>query len=133
MILSRIFDGDKFTDLSKDLPDEKTSMVLSLATACTTLENDATEETIERACVQYNSQSLVDIENMFPRIGVIPFDSERKTMTTINMVNGRPIAIVKGAPEMVLPNCVGCDVQKILHGCVPAPKTWHGRVKCTTV
>ncbi len=114
MILSRIFDGDKITDLSRDVVDEKTAMVLSLATACTTLDNDATEETIERACVQYNSQSLVDIEHMFPRMGVIPFDSERKTMTTVNMVNGRPMAIVKGAPEIVVPKCVGCDEGKIL-------------------
>ena len=114
MILSRIFDGDKLTDLTKDSPDDKTSMVLTLATACTTLDNDATDETIERACVQYNSQSLVDIENMFPRMGIIPFDSERKSMTTINMVNGRPMAIVKGAPEIVVPKCVGCDAEKVL-------------------
>lgn len=114
MVLNRIFDGDKITDLSKESLDEKTSMVLSLAAACTTLDNDATEATIEHACVKYNSQSLTDIENMFPRMGVIPFDSERKTMTTVNMVNGRPMAIVKGAPEIVVPKCVGCDSEKIL-------------------
>ncbi len=114
MSLSLIFDGDKITDVEKDGIDEKTSLVLSLAAACSTLRNDATEKTIEKACLNLNSKSSLDIEHMFPRMGVIPFDSERKTMTTINMVNGRPMAIVKGAPEIVVEKCIGCDREKIL-------------------
>ena len=114
MELSFIFDGDKLTDLKNETPDEKTSMVLSLATACTTLDNDATERAIERACIDINSRSLVDIEHLFPRMGTIPFDLERKTMTTVNMVNGHPVAIVKGAPEIVVEKCVGCDKDAIL-------------------
>ena len=55
-----------------------------------------------------------DIESFFPKLAVIPFDSERKTMTVITMINERPFAIVKGAPEIVVPNCTGCKAEEIL-------------------
>jgi magnesium-transporting ATPase (P-type) len=37
-----------------------------------------------------------------PRIGELPFDSERKRMTTLHLVGGRRVAYVKGAAEIVL-------------------------------
>jgi sodium/potassium-transporting ATPase subunit alpha len=39
------------------------------------------------------------------RISEIPFDSERKRMTTVNMINGLGFAFTKGAMESVLPLC----------------------------
>ena len=42
-----------------------------------------------------------------PRIEEWPFSSERKRMTTVHiMPDGRRIAFMKGAPEVVLPRCV---------------------------
>jgi Ca2+-transporting ATPase len=53
-------------------------------------------------------------EQLWPRVAEIPFDSARKRMTTVHRVNGTPfgengaaigspyIAIVKGAPEVIL-------------------------------
>lgn len=114
MLLDLVFDGEKIIETGKDEFDDKASMILSLATACSTLYNDSTEIAIEQACLEYNARSAQDIENMFPRMGVIPFDTERKSMTTINMVGGRPIAIVKGAPEIVIEKCVDCD-REMLH------------------
>ncbi|HSC91504.1 MAG TPA: cation-transporting P-type ATPase [Gaiellaceae bacterium] len=38
-----------------------------------------------------------------PRIDEIPFDSERKRMTTIHTVRGRRVAYVKGAAEVIVP------------------------------
>jgi Ca2+-transporting ATPase len=40
-----------------------------------------------------------------PRVGVIPFDSDRKLMTTLHSSEGNVVAYVKGAPESVLPLC----------------------------
>ena len=41
-----------------------------------------------------------------PRIEEFPFSSERKRMTTIHlMADGRKIAFIKGAPEIVLQRC----------------------------
>lgn len=114
MHLCKIFDGDKLTDVENEPIDEKTALVLKLATACSTLKNDSTEDAIKNACLAYNSMSEKDIESFFPKLAVIPFDSERKTMTVITMINEKPFAIVKSAPEIVVPNCVGCKNEEIL-------------------
>lgn len=114
MRLAKIYDGDKLTDVTSEPLDEKTALVLKLATACSTLRNDSTEDAIKKACLTFNSMSEKDIEGFFPKLAVIPFDSERKTMTVITMINEKPFAIVKGAPENVIPNCTGCDSEKIL-------------------
>ncbi len=114
MELSCIYDGEHSVNLADETMPEKTAMVLRLATACSTLENDSTELAIEKACVKYNSMSKTDIGNIFPRLSVIPFDSQRKTMTSINMINGHPLAIVKGAPEILLEKCVGLDREAVL-------------------
>ncbi|MGH9650101.1 MAG: cation-translocating P-type ATPase, partial [Terriglobales bacterium] len=41
----------------------------------------------------------------FPRMGELPFDADRKRMSTIHWVEGQLVAFVKGAPEFVLPLC----------------------------
>ncbi len=40
-----------------------------------------------------------------PRIGEVPFDADRKLMTTVHPADGRQVAYVKGAPEALLPRC----------------------------
>ena len=113
MVLSKIFDGKNICDLETEGINESSSLILKLATACSTLQNDSTESAIENACLTYNSMSLVDINALFPQIAVIPFDSDRKTMTVITMINEKPVAIVKGAPESVIPNCNNCDINSV--------------------
>ena len=45
-----------------------------------------------------------------PRIGELPFSSERKRMTTVHrMPDGRHLAFVKGAPEVLLDRCVSAQ------------------------
>lgn len=114
MVLSKIFDGKKLTDVENEVLDETASTILKLATVCSTLENDSTEYAIEKACLTYNSMSKIDINGMFPHITDIPFDAHRKTMTVITMINERPFAIVKGAPETVVPNCINCNKDDVL-------------------
>ncbi len=43
-----------------------------------------------------------DIDREFPRIDEIPFDSDRKMMTTVNKYNGKEIIFTKGALDLVL-------------------------------
>jgi len=38
-----------------------------------------------------------------PRVGEIPFDSERKLMSTVNRINGKTFLLTKGAVDMLLP------------------------------
>lgn len=45
------------------------------------------------------------IDKLAPRINEIPFDSERKLMSTIHQINGQYRVITKGAPDVLLGRC----------------------------
>jgi len=47
-----------------------------------------------------------------PRIAEIPFDSDRKLMTTVNEIGGKKIVIVKGAFDMMAVRCTAGDIEK---------------------
>jgi Ca2+-transporting ATPase len=46
-----------------------------------------------------------DLEMAQPRLAELPFHADRRTMTTLNQVNGSVLAFTKGAPEAILPLC----------------------------
>lgn len=86
--------------------------LLRLAALCTNCEvapggkvsGDATETAIVRAV----SASDYDADRKkYPRVAEIPFSSGRKRMTTVHrMPDGRFLAIVKGAPDILFPRCL---------------------------
>ncbi len=45
------------------------------------------------------------LEKSFPRVGEIPFDSVRKTMTTLHSAGDSTVSYTKGAVDVLLPNC----------------------------
>jgi len=45
------------------------------------------------------------LEQEIPRLGVIPFDSQRKQMTTLHKSPEGVVAYIKGAPERILAQC----------------------------
>jgi Ca2+-transporting ATPase len=49
--------------------------------------------------------SKSEMDKAEPRISEIPFSSERKRMTTIHTKDGKKVAYMKGAPEMVIERC----------------------------
>ena len=112
-----IYDGDDLISLNDAEIPSKSAALLRLATACSMLQDDYTESAIEDACIKYNSQNKEDVNNVYPRLASIPFDGERKTMTSINIIDGKPLAIVKGAPEIVLKKCVGLDTNAVNNVC----------------
>ncbi|MGI6256022.1 MAG: calcium-translocating P-type ATPase, PMCA-type [Acutalibacter sp.] len=47
----------------------------------------------------------------YPRLGELPFDSDRKLMTTVNRIDGELVAIVKGAFDVMAARCVAGDLE----------------------
>jgi Ca2+-transporting ATPase len=45
------------------------------------------------------------LRSTFPRVSEVPFSSERKKMTTVHRHEGKLVAFMKGAPEVVLEDC----------------------------
>ena len=48
----------------------------------------------------------------FPRIAELPFDSDRKLMTTVNRIEGELVVIVKGAFDVMAGRCVAGDLER---------------------
>ncbi|SMO65954.1 cation-translocating P-type ATPase [Solitalea koreensis] len=48
-----------------------------------------------------------ELEQLFPRVAEIPFDPERKCMTTIHKFNGEYISFTKGALDVLLQKTIG--------------------------
>lgn len=48
----------------------------------------------------------------YPRVGEIPFDSDRKLMTSIHQIDGKMVVIVKGAFDMMEPRCISGDLEQ---------------------
>ena len=48
----------------------------------------------------------------FPRVAELPFDSDRKLMTTVNRMDGRLIVITKGAFDMMAQRCTSGDLAR---------------------
>lgn len=114
MELVKVFDGKEMFDLGADPMNESVSVLLRLAAVCSTLYNDTTEKAIKKACFKYNSITETDLLGLMPKISHIPFDSARKSMTVITMINEKPYAIVKGAPEILAHKCNNCNAEEIL-------------------
>lgn len=72
---------------------------------------DPTETAIILAA--HRSGMPKDVLNQkYPRRGELPFDSDRKLMSTINNIDGKNIVIVKGAFDMMISRCVAGDMKK---------------------
>ena len=52
------------------------------------------------------------LNRRYPRMGELPFDSDRKLMTTINRMDDKLVVIVKGAFDVMAARCVSGDLER---------------------
>ena len=114
MKAEKIFNGQEIFDVADAFNDSNSVSILRLASLCTSqskddvdnvMYNDATELAIIDAYKQSVTLEERDIHNNYPLLCKLPFDSERKITVTVNMINGTPVAIVKGAPDYLISVC----------------------------
>ena len=77
-----------------------------------------TGEATERAIVEKALNMGIDkskIESQMPRIDEIPFDSNRKMMTTIHKIGNNYRIITKGAPDLLINKCIKMESGEILN------------------
>ena len=72
---------------------------------------DPTETAIVYAAHK-NGMLKEELNKVCPRMGEIPFDSDRKLMTTINKINNELVVIVKGAFDVMASRCISGDIEK---------------------
>lgn len=74
------------------------------------IQGDPTEiALLEAAQDAGHDKARLELET--PRIAEIPFSSERGMMSTVHQEGGSRVVFVKGAPERVLPLCVGIEAE----------------------
>ena len=103
-----LFDGNRVNP--KD--DFQLSLMAKISTLCNDVYLHKTEtgwaiigDPTEGALLVSAIKAGVDAEELrksFPRIGEVPFESERKRMSTIHSFDEMKVAYIKGAPEIVL-------------------------------
>ena len=100
--------------------------VLELASMCTDcrITNESNKKVIngeptETAIVREALENGIDKERLYKtmqRVNDIPFDSERKLMTTIHRIPGGYRIITKGAPDVLLKKCRETQKGQIILG-----------------
>lgn len=101
-----------FKELEKG---ETKKNILSLASLCNDCRKEGNRmigEPTEIALAEGLEEIGTDftqLKQTYPRVGEIPFSSERKLMTTVHkMTDGSFLSITKGAPDVLLEKCVSC-------------------------
>ena len=119
MTLLKACAPDVIVSLDGEVPEEIRNLV-RFATLCTDGRvemvngtekhiGDPTETSIVASALKMG-MTREALDAQFPRVGEIPFDSDRKLMTTVNEVDGKYIAIVKGAPDILFERCIAGDI-----------------------
>lgn len=72
---------------------------------------DPTETSIIVAAYK-NGMSKDELNEKYTRLGGIPFDSDRKLMSTINKIDGKLVVIVKGAFDVMAARCNSGNIEK---------------------
>ncbi|MGF7326162.1 cation-translocating P-type ATPase [Enterococcus faecium] len=96
--------------------------ILKMAALCTdvtveqedddlVIKGNPTEVAIVRA-VEENYHTKAELEEKYPRVNELPFDSERKMMTTVHQMGEKYISITKGAFDVLAPRFISGDVEQ---------------------
>ncbi|MBO0588930.1 cation-translocating P-type ATPase [Sporosarcina sp. E16_8] len=72
---------------------------------------DPTEIALVKLGKQYNLNELI-VRDHHPRVAEIPFDSDRKLMSTVNQFNQQKILITKGAVDVLLSKIMKIETSK---------------------
>ena len=70
---------------------------------------DPTETAIILAALK-NGSTKQALNEEYPRLCEIPFDSDRKLMSTVNRIDGKNIVIVKGAFDVMASRCISGNI-----------------------
>jgi Ca2+-transporting ATPase len=109
MTVQKVFVDDKIIEndkLDHDKVLEKRLVLMALLCNDAVTMNkkeigDPTEVALVNLGAIYDLDEL-DVRKDYPRLGEIPFDSDRKLMSTVNKVKDKPIMITKGALDVLL-------------------------------
>lgn len=109
MTVRQLYVGDEVIETGEiDLNSKVETELLRSAILCSDAVNnngqeigDPTEVALVNIGHKYNLKE-VEIRNKYPRLKELPFDSDRKMMSTLNEIEGKNYLITKGAPDIIV-------------------------------
>lgn len=114
MTVKKVYvNGRVLDDTGLDSKREAEDIILKESVLCndaTTEVGDPTEIALVNLAEKYNV-NYKELKEKYPRISEIPFDSDRKLMSTVHNIDGKTIMFTKGALDSVLPR-----LKSIIHG-----------------
>lgn len=120
MTVTHIWTNHDIENMEGKISEESTTLLQMASLCCDGVieENngeykhigDPTETSIVFAALKCGFKKS-DLMAEYPRKGEIPFDSDRKLMTTIHPLGDKYIAIVKGAFDIMLSRCTHGDIE----------------------
>ncbi len=108
-------DLEQTEDITNQISSAVQKLLTYAALCCdgTVIFHDETEELIgdptETAIIlaaHKNGIKKQELIERYPRLAELPFDSDRKLMTTVHQIDGELIAIVKGAFDVMASRCI---------------------------
>jgi Ca2+-transporting ATPase len=121
-LVKAYFDGADGTEDITTQNSQEVRKLLTLGTLCSDGSvvfhgkeeqhiGDPTETAIVLAAHK-NGMPKDELNRKYPRLAEIPFDSDRKLMTTVNRMDGKNIVIVKGAFDVMASRCIKGNLTK---------------------
>lgn len=112
MVAQSLYLNDRLvnkTELNKDQdPDRLLMLACGLCNDSTTTQvqriGDPTELALVDLLETYGLDEM-DLRETYQRLSELPFDSERKLMSTLQLIDGEPTMLVKGAPDELVARC----------------------------
>lgn len=122
MRVRRVWSKDDEVTNIEDSMTNSAMEILKMAALCTdvtveqedddlVIKGNPTEVAIVRA-VEENYHTKAELEEKYPRVNELPFDSERKMMTTVHQMGEKYISITKGAFDVLAPRFSSGDVEQ---------------------
>ena len=107
MTVEKIFYDKKLHDNSESISENNPALLAMTLANDTKIENggDLLGDPTETALIQFAFDQNIDVTDLlekYKRIQEVPFDSERKLMSTVNKDGKQYFVAVKGAPDMLL-------------------------------
>lgn len=112
MTVKQVFYNNHLISIRDNIAiDEELEKLINIAMLCNDTKvgsnNELTGDPTETALIDMGMKLNVDIHKIFAinRLQELPFDSERKLMSTVHEVNGKYVVYTKGAIDELLKRC----------------------------
>jgi len=112
MTVQKIFTNNYMIEVNKDIKiNNELDKLINIAMLCNDTkvgkDNELAGDPTETALIDMGMKMDVDVHKILstPRLTELPFDSDRKLMTTVHEVNGKYLVYTKGAIDELLKRC----------------------------